>query len=72
MMNNEDEEAAWLELERKLKKIDLLVGDLRQIAGTEPQPVAWRKNVNGIWHYFDKSTPFNTDDLEPLFLRNSK
>ena len=32
-----------------------------------PEPVAWRKKVNGVWHYFDESTPFPFDDCEPLY-----
>lgn len=31
------------------------------------KPVAWRKKVNGVWHYFDESTPFPCDDCEPLY-----
>ena len=31
------------------------------------KPVAWRKKVSGIWHYFDESTPFPFDDCEPLY-----
>lgn len=30
-------------------------------------PVAWRKKANGVWHYFDESTPFPFDDCEPLY-----
>jgi hypothetical protein len=33
-------------------------------------PVAWRKKVNGVWHYFDESTPFPFDDCEPLYEKN--
>lgn len=57
-MNYEPEEEAWLELERKLKKLN--------------DPVAWRKKVGNTWHYFDASTPFNLDDCEPLYLRPTK
>ena len=31
------------------------------------KPVAWRKKVSGVWHYFDESTPFPFDDCEPLY-----
>ena len=31
------------------------------------KPAAWRKKVNGVWHYFDESTPFPCDDCEPLY-----
>jgi len=34
------------------------------------KPVAWRKKVNGVWHYFDESTPFPFDDCEPLYEKN--
>jgi len=34
------------------------------------KPVAWRKKANGIWHYFDESTPFPFDDCEPLYEKN--
>jgi hypothetical protein len=33
-------------------------------------PVAWRKKVSGVWHYFDESTPFPFDDCEPLYEKN--
>jgi hypothetical protein len=36
-------------------------------APLKPVPVAWRKKVNGVWHYFDESTPFPFDDCEPLY-----
>ena len=41
---------------------------LESLKPSEPkqEPVAWRKKVNGVWHYFDKSTPFPCDDCEPL------
>jgi hypothetical protein len=34
------------------------------------KPVAWRKKANGVWHYFDESTPFPFDDCEPLYEKN--
>jgi hypothetical protein len=71
MMNQNEEEEAWLELERKLKNLDALVKDAEKVILKDP-PVAWRKKVGNTWHYFDASTPFNTDDLEPLFLRSEK
>ena len=37
------------------------------LAQPEQKPVAWRKKVNGVWHYFDESTPFPFDDCEPLY-----
>ena len=37
------------------------------LAQPEQEPVAWRKKVNGVWHYFDESTPFPFDDCEPLY-----
>ena len=37
------------------------------LAQPEQKPVAWRKKANGIWHYFDESTPFPFDDCEPLY-----
>ena len=37
----------------------------RELEGLKP--VAWRKKVNGVWHYFDESTPFPFDDCEPLY-----
>ena len=41
---------------------------LRQaLAQPEQEPVAWRKKVSGVWHYFDESTPFPFDDCEPLY-----
>ena len=44
------------------------MGMLRQaLAQPEQEPVAWRKKVNGVWHYFDESTPFPCDDCEPLY-----
>jgi hypothetical protein len=33
----------------------------------EQEPVAWRKKMSGVWHYFDESTPFPFDDCEPLY-----
>jgi len=39
-------------------------------APVKQKPVAWRKKVNGIWHYFDESTPFPFDDCEPLYEKN--
>jgi hypothetical protein len=39
-------------------------------APVKQTPVAWRKKANGIWHYFDKSTPFPFDDCEPLYEKN--
>jgi hypothetical protein len=71
MMNNEDEEAAWLELERRLKRIDTAIAEVSKEALVE-RPVAWRKKVGNIWHYFDESSPFNLDDCEPLYLRPTK
>jgi hypothetical protein len=41
-----------------------------ELAKPEPTPVAWRKKVNGVWHYFDESTPFPFDDCEPLYEKN--
>ena len=44
---------------------------LRQaLAQPEQEPVAWRKKANGVWHYFDESTPFPFDDCEPLYEKN--
>jgi len=60
-----DEE--WDFLERKLKNLTKLAEEVKTLA--ERPPVAWRKNVNGVWHYFDKSSPFPIDDLEPLFTK---
>jgi hypothetical protein len=39
-------------------------------APPKQDPVAWRKKVNGVWHYFDESTPFPFDDCEPLYEKN--
>lgn len=39
-------------------------------APVKQKPVAWRKKVNGVWHYFDESTPFPFDDCEPLYEKN--
>ena len=39
-------------------------------APVKQTPVAWRKKANGVWHYFDKSTPFPFDDCEPLYEKN--
>ena len=39
----------------------------KELAQPEQTPVAWRKKVNGVWHYFDDSTPFPFDDCEPLY-----
>ena len=63
-----DEE--WDFLERKLKNLTKLTEEVKALA--ERPPVAWRKNVNGVWHYFDDSSPFPIDDLEPLYLRSEK
>lgn len=42
----------------------------KELAQPEQTPVAWRKKVNGIWHYFDESTPFPFDDCESLYEKN--
>jgi hypothetical protein len=39
-------------------------------APPKQDPVAWRKKINGVWHYFDESTPFPFDDCEPLYEKN--
>ena len=39
-------------------------------APPKQDPVAWRKKVSGVWHYFDESTPFPFDDCEPLYEKN--
>lgn len=36
------------------------------IVVTPVKPVAWRKMINGKWHYIDSSDPFPTQDWEPL------
>ena len=47
---------------------DLVRQNERQaLAQPEQKPIAWRKKVNGVWHYFDESTPFPFDDCEPLY-----
>ena len=79
----EDEEFELLE--RRMKRdfervfgkqqaLDKKADNARELGlNYEPnQPVAWRKNVGGTWHYFDKSSPFPIDDLEPLYLRSEK
>ena len=60
-----DEE--WDLLERKLKRVAELTEEVKDLA--ERPPVAWRKNVNGVWHYFDQSSPFPIDDCEPLYTK---
>lgn len=32
------------------------------------KPVAWRRQVNGIWFYLDGDDPFPVDGYEPLFV----
>ena len=47
---------------------ELVRQDERQaLAQPEQEPVAWRKKISGVWHYFDDSTPFPFDDCEPLY-----
>ena len=64
MKSREDEEFEFLE--QRINR------DFNKIFKAEDKPVAWRKQVNGVWHYFDKSSPFPIDDLEPLYLRSGK
>jgi hypothetical protein len=35
----------------------------------EPKPAAWRRKVGHQWHYFDESSSFPLDDLEPLYTK---
>ena len=63
----EDEEFELLE--RRIARLSQSIKETKQLID---KPVAWRKKVGNTWHYFDASTPFNTDDLEPLFLRSEK
>ena len=50
---------------------ELVRQDERQaLAPPKQDPVAWRKKINGVWHYFDESTPFPFDDCEPLYEKN--
>jgi hypothetical protein len=50
---------------------ELVRQDERQaLAQPEQTPAAWRKKINGVWHYFDESTPFPFDDCEPLYEKN--
>jgi hypothetical protein len=46
------------------------VGQPLYTAPVKQKPVAWRKKVSGVWHYFDESTPFPFDDCEPLYEKN--
>ena len=67
MKSREDEEFEFLE--QRIAKLSRTIQDTKQLMD---EAVAWRKNVNGVWHYFDKSSPFPIDDLEPLYLRSEK
>ena len=60
------EDFEFEQLEKRINR------DFSKIFKTEDKPVAWRKNVGGTWHYFDKSSPFPIDDCEPLYLRSEK
>ena len=67
MKSREDEEFEFLE--QRIARLSRTIQDTKQLMN---QAVAWRKNVNGTWHYFDKSSPFPLDDCEPLYLRSEK
>lgn len=46
------------------------VGQPLYTTPVKQKPVAWRKKVSGVWHYFDELTPFPFDDCEPLYEKN--
>ena len=71
MMNQNEEEEAWLELERKLKNLDALVKDAEKVILKDP-PVAWRHRHGNQWHYMGEDDPFPPDGWEPLYLRSEK
>jgi hypothetical protein len=63
----EDEEFELLE--RRIARLSQSIKETKQLID---KPVAWRKHVNGIWHYFDESSPFPPDGCEELYLRSDK
>ncbi len=56
------------DIDKAIEEIDEIVS--KKLLAIEPEPVAWRKKVSGVWHYFDESTPFPFDDCEPLYEKN--
>jgi hypothetical protein len=56
------------DIDKAIEEIDEIVS--KKLLAIEQEPVAWRKKVNGVWHYFDESTPFPFDDCEPLYEKN--